>query len=143
MQRRLATVRRSPGFPPIVCAVTVAITAACLSLADTDAHASPGQATPTATLTPALPPPASPTSVAPTPKPPGVNVCPQIVNKVPPSAISAAISNPRRVSGYDQPLDDGKPVGMFNPLRTWLSIHSYHKPYHPLFNSLEFKIGCP
>ncbi len=143
MHRRLGKVRRSPGFLPLVSAATIALIATFSLMANTDAHASPGQATPTVTLTPALPPPSSPTAVVPTPTPAGVNVCPQIVNKVPPSAISAAISNPRRVAGYSQPLDDGKPVGMFNPPRMWLSIHSYHKPYHPLFNSLEFKIGCP
>jgi hypothetical protein len=127
-----------------VCAVAIVAAVALGSSEGLSADDSPLQSTPTVTLTPALPPPApSATPVSPTPVPPGVNVCPQIVNKVPASAISAAIANPRRVSGYNQPLDPGKPVGMFNPPRMWLSIHSYHKPFHPLFNSLEFKIGCP
>lgn len=109
-----------------------------------EAGAVPLQTTPTPTLTPALPPPPpTPTTVPPTPVPPSVRVCPQIVRRVPAAAINAAIANPGRIGGYNLPRDPGKREGPHNPLRTWLSIHCYHKPYHPLYNSLEFKVGCP
>jgi hypothetical protein len=34
-------------------------------------------------------------------------------------------------------------VGPFNPLRTCLTLRNPGQPYHPLFNSLVFKAGCP
>ena len=37
----------------------------------------------------------------------------------------------------------GKPEGPFNPLRTWLTIHTYAKPYDGVFNPLVYKAGCP
>ncbi len=91
-----------------------------------------------------LPPVETPTLV-PTALPPTGNVCPHILrfNKVPQAAVNAAVANPRAVRGYNQPRDEGKPVGPYNPPRLWLSLHAYSKPYHPLFNSLEYKVGCP
>lgn len=91
-----------------------------------------------------LPPVDTPTPL-PTALPPTGNVCPHILrfNKVPLAAINAAVANPRAVRGYNQPRDEGKPVGPYNPPRLWLSLHAYSKPYHPFFNSLEYKVGCP
>jgi hypothetical protein len=95
---------------------------------------------PVATLTPiptGLPPVATAT-------PPGAgNVCPQLMRVAPMAAINAAVANPRAVRGFMQRRDPGKPESSYNPLRTWLSIHAYSKPYHWLFNSLEYKVGCP
>jgi hypothetical protein len=115
----------------------------------------PGQATATAiptslppvdTPTPGLPATPVPTVIPPLPTatPPAVgNVCPQILRRVPRQAIDAAVANPRSVRGYNQPRDAGKPLGPYNPPRLWLSIMAYSKPYHPFFNSLEYKVGCP
>lgn len=118
-------------------------------------------ATPTLTTTPALPPPwptatpGLPTPFLPTPvatatsplasptPAAGIGVCPQILKKVPPAAISAALANPSSVSGYLRPLNPSRPEGPMNPLRTWLSVRTYAKPFHPLYNGLEFKVGCP
>jgi hypothetical protein len=96
--------------------------------------------TPTAVPT-ALPPVDTPTPV-PT-VPPAGNVCPQILRRVPRQAIDAALANPRSVHGYNKPRDMGKPLGPYNPPRLWLSIMAYSKPYHPYFNALEYKVGCP
>ena len=98
----------------------------------------PPVATPTAPPT-VLPPVATPTTVPPV----AGNVCPQILRCVPRQAIDAAVANPRAVRGYNQPRDAGKPLGPFNPPRLWLSIMAYSKPYHPFFNALEYKVGCP
>jgi hypothetical protein len=65
------------------------------------------------------------------------------VRRVPAAAIQAALANPADVSGYQQPLDTSKPVGPYNPLRTMLSMRSLSSPYHPIYNNLVFKAGCP
>ncbi len=118
-------------------------------------------ATSTLTTTPVLPPPwptatspspspvlpspiATATSAQPSPTPAsGIQVCPQIVRRVPAAVISAALANPSAISGYNRPLIPSRPTGPMNPLRTWLSIRTYAKPFHPLYNGLEFKVGCP
>jgi hypothetical protein len=101
------------------------------------------QVTATPTIPTNLPPVTTPTAV-PTVVPPVLgNVCPQILRVVPASAINAAVANPRSIRGFNQPRDVGKPESPYNPRRTWLSIHAYSKPFHPIFNSLEYKVGCP
>ncbi len=98
------------------------------------------------TNTPEPPTPEVPTE---TPVPPPTatedlgNVCPQIVGIVPQAAIQAATSNPASIAGYNQLHDPSKPAGPNNRLRTWLSIRSLASPYHPLFNTLIYKAGCP
>jgi hypothetical protein len=126
--RRRATV--------VVAAISLVVAAVLVVLGAGGAGAAP--------VAQVIPPPApTATSVPPPVTPPSVNVCPQIVKKVPAAAISDALSNPGRVGGYNQPVTPGKPESRANPLRVWLSIHVYAKPYHPLYNSLEFKPGCP
>jgi hypothetical protein len=113
---------------------------------------SPAQGTPTlpapiptdtpvpATAVPATPIPATPLPMTAVPTGP---VCPQIVGRVPQAAIDDAVANPSAVSGYNQPQDPGKPVGPYNPLRTWLSVHNLSMPYNPVSNRLVYKPGCP
>lgn len=120
----------------------VGLTALPTAAAPTVAQGAPLQATPTSTSV-LPPPPATPTLVPPAPTPSAVLVCPQIASRVPAAAINSALANPMRVSGYNRPVDAGKPIGPMNPPRIYLSIHAYSKPYHPLFNSVEFKAGCP
>ena len=62
---------------------------------------------------------------------------------MPQAAIDAAVAEPGKVSGYGQPAVPGKPVSPFNPLRECLSIRNPANSYHPHFNSLVFKAGCP
>lgn len=87
---------------------------------------------------------ASPEALAPTPEPtPPSVVCPQILGRVPPAAIAAALADPSSVEGHDQLQDPGKPEGPFNPRRLRLSLRALALPYHPLFNGLVYRAGCP
>lgn len=100
---------------------------------------------PTATASPTPTRTARPTATAtPFGTPPShANVCPFILGRVPLVAIDAALANPERVRGWLEPLNPGLPIGPTNPVRTWLSIQNIAAPYHPLFNALVFKVGCP
>jgi len=131
---------RGRRLGPAALAVTVLLSLAGVVMVPgglaTAGSAVPRQATETPVPT-ALPPVDTPTVA------PAGNVCPQILKVVPPAAINAAVQNPGAVRAFNQLRDAGKPESPFNLRRTWLSIHAYSKPYHPLFNSLEFKVGCP
>ena len=99
----------------------------------------PTRVRPTPTIRPTEPP-------VPTPTPGGMCVCRLIQaggNGVPQSRIDAAVANPNAVSGWQKPLIPGRPVGPFNPLRTCLSIQNTARNYHPVYNGLVFKAGCP
>ncbi|MBK8540730.1 MAG: S8 family serine peptidase [Ardenticatenia bacterium] len=98
---------------------------------------------PTATLPAA---PSATTAPVPSATASGMCICSLIQNggrNVPQAAIDAAVADPGKVSGYGQPAVPGKPVSPFNPLRECLSIRNPANSYHPLFNSLVFKAGCP
>lgn len=103
------------------------------------------------TITPTPPPTDTPVPATATPVPTDTpeptedlgRVCPQILHRVPPAAIAAAIANPAAIDGYMKPHDSAKPIGPNNPLRTWLSMRNLAAPYHPLFNGLLFRAGCP
>jgi hypothetical protein len=102
----------------------------------------PGATTPSApTVTPMLPPPV--TSV-PTP-PVSSQVCKFILrfDRVPAQAIADALANPARVYGWQMSCNASVPPGMFNRPRTYLSVHNIAVAYHPLWNALEYKCGCP
>jgi ligand-binding sensor domain-containing protein len=74
---------------------------------------------------------------------PGPCVCGIVQGRVPRAAIDAAVANPASVGGWQQPLDPGKPVGPFNPRRECLSLSRSSVPYHPLYNGLAWRAGCP
>ena len=95
-------------------------------------------ATPSPTRTPSSPPPATPTQ-----EPSTALACALILRRVPPAAISAALANPEAVFGWLQPANPGLPPGPSNPPRRWLSLRDIGKAFHPLFNPLIFKVGCP
>lgn len=98
------------------------------------------------TLDPSAMPPDVPTP-APAPTatavPAGPQVCPQITNQVPPAILAAALANPATIYGYNQPMDPAKPASPSNPPRTWLTMLDPSKPFHPLFNGLLYRAGCP
>jgi len=108
---------------------------------------------PTATPRPPTPTPLPPTPTArpmptdtplpPTEPAPTGPVCPQIARLVPQAVIDTAVANPSSISGYNQPHDPAKPVGPYNPLRTWLSMLDISKPFHPVHNSVVYKAYCP
>jgi hypothetical protein len=62
---------------------------------------------------------------------------------VPAAAINAAMSQPEQLYGYKMALDPNKPLGPFNPPRNKLGIRNAAAPWHPLFNPLIWKAGCP
>ncbi len=62
---------------------------------------------------------------------------------VPPAVLNAAVAKPEAISGYRQPANPNIAVGPMNPLRTCLTLVDSGKPWHPLFNGLVFKAGCP
>ena len=64
-------------------------------------------------------------------------------NRVPAAAISSAMANPDRVSGYRQRCNLNVPVAPWNGMRTRLSVRNVGVPYHPMANPLVFKCGCP
>lgn len=87
-----------------------------------------------------LPPP------APTPRPTEISdakACPRLERRVPASAIAAALANPNRVGGYNRLRDENKPASPMNPRQVNLSLLNPSVPYHPLFNPLHFRAGCP
>jgi len=99
-------------------------------------------ATPTVGL-PTVAPTAAPTAPPPTAPPFAGRVCPQIFNHVPAAAINVALSDPARITGYNELLAPGKPESPRNPRRTWLSMRDIASPYHPLYNGLVYRAGCP
>lgn len=112
-------------------------------------QAPPAAAAPLAQATNTIPPPAA------TPTPPGggptavptsgvvVVQCDFIRGRVPDAVIASALANPQKVYGYNQPRNPNVPPGRYNLPRTHLSLMNTHVPYHPLFNTLVFKPGCP
>jgi hypothetical protein len=73
----------------------------------------------------------------------GGGVCPQVVDWAPASAIAWAVANPERVRGYGVARNIGLPPGPQNPMRVWLTLDRISVPYHPLYNPVVFRAGCP
>ena len=99
--------------------------------------------TPT-TLPPTVTPrPTVTTPASPTPDAPVARACDFILRRVPAAVISRALANPWDVFGWMQPANAGLPPGPGNPPRTRLSLRNLGTPYHPLYNPVVFKVGCP
>jgi hypothetical protein len=103
------------------------------------ADAQPGtpEPTPVASNTP---------GVTPTPgETPGVPtcVCRSLAGRVPPVVIADALANPSRYYGWMLPLDPGKPPSRFNLPRRCLSLQNPSVSYHPQFNAVQWRVGCP
>ncbi len=86
----------------------------------------------------------------PTPEPtrPSTNpgqpkVCDYLGRRVPAAVINDAIANADNVRGFGEPLNPGLPPGPSNPLKTYLALQNEAIPYHPLFNGVIYKAGCP
>lgn len=69
--------------------------------------------------------------------------CPVITSRVPAAAISFALANPTRVQGYLQLQNPSLPPSIWNLPRRYLSMRNAGAPWHPLYNGLIFKAGCP
>jgi len=70
-------------------------------------------------------------------------VCPQIRDKVPAPALLWALANPDRIAGYNLLERPGSPAGPYNRLRKWLSLRRLTIPFHPIWNGLVYRAGCP
>jgi len=69
--------------------------------------------------------------------------CPSLTNLVPAAVINAALSNPASVQGYNELQNPGVPASPWNVRRTSLSLRNPAIPFHPLYNGLVYKAGCP
>jgi hypothetical protein len=111
--------------------------------AATNTPPGPG-ATPTLPPPITAPPPGTPSPTAPPPAA-GAQACPQLTawRLAPDAVIADALANPGRYFGWQQPNNPAIAPGPYNPVRRFLSLAAPGKPYHPLFNTLVWKAGCP
>ncbi len=65
--------------------------------------------------------------------------CPQLQGRVPDAAVAAALANPPQDYMLCNP---NVPIGPDNLYRDKLSLQDGNKPYHPIFNRLQWKCGC-
>jgi hypothetical protein len=79
----------------------------------------------------------------PEPTDPPICICSSTRQRAPADILAAVVANPNSLGGYGAPRDAGKPISPFNPPRTCLGIHNAGVVYHPLFNPLAWKAGCP
>jgi ligand-binding sensor domain-containing protein len=90
--------------------------------------------------------PAQPTTdpyPGPSPSDPPICICRSTQRKAPSAVVASIAATPGSLGGYGKPRDQGKPIGPFNPPRNCLGIHNAGLAYHPLFNPLAWKAGCP
>lgn len=102
----------------------------------------------TATSAPPTATPGGPTAEVPTaaPKPTldsSPEICEAIKSRVPAAVINDAVAAPDKVAGHGQSCNPNLPVGANNPLRRYLGLRNPASPYHPIFNGIQWKCGCP
>ena len=68
-------------------------------------------------------------------------VCPQVADRLPPKAATAAMEDPWSLGGYGQLADPGRPPSPYNPERTRLSLRNPHAPPGPM-NAPTWKAYC-
>ena len=73
------------------------------------------------------------------PPSPEFESCPQLQGRVPDAAVQAALGNPPSSPMLCNP---NVPIGPTNLYRDKLSLQDNNKPYHPIFNRLQWKCGC-
>ena len=69
--------------------------------------------------------------------------CPNLNKRVPQQVINDALANSNKIYAWCQGNNQSEPVGPSNPPRLWLSIHRNSIRYNRMWNSLEYKSGCP
>lgn len=70
-------------------------------------------------------------------------ICPGLIGRVPNAAINQAICTQDPGGGWGQRCYPNVPASWWNIRRDWLSLSNPGEPYHPLFNGLVWKCGCP
>jgi hypothetical protein len=66
-----------------------------------------------------------------------------LVGRVPDAAVQAALANPAGVLGWLERCNPAVPASPANALRFNLSTRNPAVPYHPIFNQLVYRCGCP
>lgn len=70
--------------------------------------------------------------------------CPQLVGRVPTVVIDAALANPDKVDGWKRRQNPSLPADPYmNPAAVSLTLRNMGVPWHPLFNGLMYRTGCP
>jgi len=70
-------------------------------------------------------------------------VCRIVLQRVPQHVIEDALAHPERYYGWRYPLDPNKPRSPANPPRECLTLMNVNIDYHPLWNTPEWRVGCP
>ncbi len=73
----------------------------------------------------------------------GATLCDGIQSKVPAAVIQAALANSETVFGWGERCNPSVAPGPFNGRRTNLALQNPGTPYHPTYNSVVFRCGCP
>jgi hypothetical protein len=135
-----------------VWAIYPGITGEACETLDPYAPFRPGAPTPTRTSVPVNTPDPNVTPATPTPTreatpvpPPAARakMCPGLDNKVPRAVIDNALANPSTIQGWDQTCNPNLPPSPVNGLREQLGLQNPSVNFHPLFNSVVYKCGCP
>lgn len=72
-----------------------------------------------------------------------LNFCNELKGRVPEAAFVDATAHPEQIAGYQLACHPNRPPSSDNPRRNVLGLRNPNMPYHPLFNSLTWKCGCP
>jgi len=70
-------------------------------------------------------------------------LCPGVDAIVPPEVLLSALADPTVIGGFCDALNPSRAYHpTFNPRKVRLTLQNVGRPYHPLYNSLEFQVGC-
>jgi len=81
--------------------------------------------------------------VTPIPVPLGRSVCDYVQMRVPQSVVNDAMANPANYAGYGMRCNPNVPSSPYNIERTTLALQNPKALFHPLFNTVIWKCGCP
>jgi len=93
---------------------------------------------PTNTPVPGQP---TPTPVPTVPMPP--EVCTYVQSRVPNPVLAYAVANPASVAGYNELCYPNQSASPWNVIRRFLGLENPNLAYHPMFNTVVWKCGCP
>lgn len=82
-----------------------------------------------------------PTAV-PYPTPASIYIADVVIWECPSQVISDALANPESVRGWGETCNPNLRESPMNPLRGVLCLEHPSRPFHPLFNALEWKCSC-
>jgi hypothetical protein len=74
---------------------------------------------------------------------PGYGMCAYVKIRVPQAVINYALANPQRYFGYGMRCNPNVPASPYNVVRSTLGLRNPKALFHPLYNSVVWKCGCP